>query len=90
MLQEYMLLVYLKNIKMKHTSNVKENLTWFLIAISPIAFGILIVVAVAIFISKYCSLDLNEDGIIVLPIFFLYTFIWGKIYRKVAGKSWLN
>lgn len=75
---------------MKDTSNLKENLSWFLIAISPITFGILVVVAISIFIAKHYGLNLDEDGIIVLPIFFLYTFIWAKIYRKVTCKSWLD
>ena len=75
---------------MKDKSKVKENLIWFLIAISPITLGILIVAAIAIFIEKQYGLNLNEDGFIILPIYFLYMFIWAKIYRKVTGVSWLN
>lgn len=71
-------------------SNKNENLSWFLIAISPITFGILIVVAISILIAKYYGLDLNEDGIIFLPIYFTYIFIWARIYRKVTGSSWLD
>ena len=75
---------------MKDTSKVKENLSWFLIAISPISFGSLIVATITILIAKNYGLDLSEDGIIVLPIYFLYTFIWAKIYHKVTGVSWLD
>lgn len=75
---------------MKLSHNTKENLTWFLIAISPITFGALIVLAITIFFAQRYGLDLNEDGIIALPIFFGYTFIWARIYRKVTGSSWLD
>jgi hypothetical protein len=75
---------------MKKTSNTKENLTWFLIAMSPTTFGVLVIAMITIFIGKYYGLNLNENGIIVLPIFFIYTFIWAKIYRKVTGRSWLD
>jgi hypothetical protein len=75
---------------MKNNSKVKENLSWFLIAISPISFGSLIVATIIILIAKHYGLDLSEDGIIVVPIYFLYTFIWAKIYRKVTGVSWLD
>lgn len=75
---------------MKDTSKVKEKLSWFLLGISPISFGSLIVATITILIAKHYDLDLSEDGIIVLPIYFLYTFIWAKIYRKVTGVSWLD
>jgi hypothetical protein len=67
-----------------------EGLIWFLILISPITLGILIVAEIAIFIAKHYDLNLNEDGIIILPIYLTYTFIWSKIYRKVNGSSWLD
>ena len=75
---------------MKNNSKVKENLSWFLLGISPISFGSLIVATITILIAKHYGLDLSEDGVIVLPIYFLYTFIWAKIYRKVTGVSWLD
>lgn len=68
----------------------KEKLSWLLIAISPITFGLLIVAAITILIAKHYVLNLNEDGIIILPIYFTYTFLWARIYRKVTGLSWLN
>jgi hypothetical protein len=68
----------------------KETLTWFLIAISPITFGILIVAEISIFITKHYDLNLNEDGVIILPIYFTYAFIWSRIYRKINGSSWLD
>lgn len=73
---------------MKQSKN--EGLTWFLLSISPITFGILIVAAITILIAKHYGLNLNEDGIIVLPIYFTYIFIWSRIYRKVSGSSWLD
>jgi hypothetical protein len=60
-----------------------KNLIWFLIAMSPIAFGMLVITVIAIFIARTYNLNLNEDGIILLPIFFIYTFIWVTIYHKV-------
>ena len=71
-------------------SNKNENLSWFLIAISPLAFGMLIIAAITLLIVKHYGLDINEDGIIVLPIAFTYIFIWARIYRKVTGSSWLD
>ena len=61
----------------------KENLIWVLIAMSPISFGILVITMIGIFIARTYNLNLNEDGIILLPIFFIYTFIWATIYHKV-------
>lgn len=75
---------------MKLSSNVKENLSWVLIFISPITFGALIVLAISIIVAKHYGLNLNEDGFIAVPIFLLYTFIWARIYRKVTGVSWLD
>jgi hypothetical protein len=71
-------------------SDKKETLSWLLLAISPITFGLLIVAAISILIAKHYGLNLNEDGIIVLPIYFTYTFLWARIYRKVTGLFWLN
>lgn len=71
-------------------SDKKETFTWFLIAVSPITFGLLIVAAISIIIAKHYDLNFNEDGIIILPIYFTYTFLWARIYRKVTGLSWLN
>jgi hypothetical protein len=71
-------------------SDKKETFTWFLIAVSPITFGLLIVAAITILIAKHYGLNLNEDGIIILPIYFTYTFLWARIYRKFTGSSWLN
>ena len=71
-------------------NNTKENLSWFLIFISPITFGALIVLVISMFIAKHYGLNLNEDGFIAIPIFFGYTFIWSRIYRKVTGTSWLD
>jgi hypothetical protein len=50
----------------------------------------LIVAAISILIAKHYDLNFNEDGVIVLPIYFTYTFLWARIYRKVTGSSWLN
>lgn len=71
-------------------SDKKETLSWLLLAISPITFGLLIVAAISIIIAKHYDLNFNEDGIIILPIYFTYTFLWAIIYRKVTGLSWLN
>jgi hypothetical protein len=71
-------------------SDKKETFTWFLIAISPITFGLLIVAAMSIIFAKNYDLNFKEDGIIILPIYFTYTFLWARIYRKVTGLSWLN
>ena len=75
---------------MKLNNNTKENISWFLIFISPITFGALIVAAITILIAKKYGLNLDEDGFIAVPVFFGYTFIWSKIYRKVTGTSWLD
>ncbi len=75
---------------MKLSPNTKENLSWFLIAISPITFGALIVLSISVLFAQRYGLNLNEDGFIAVPIFFGYTFIWARIYRKVTGSSWLD
>ena len=54
------------------SEETKENITWFLVAISPITFGNLIVCMVAFFITKCYCLNSDEYGFIVIPIFFLY------------------
>jgi hypothetical protein len=71
-------------------SDKKETFTWFLIAISPITFGLLIVATISIIIAKHYDLNFNDGGIIILPIYFTYTFLWARIYRKVTGLYWLN
>jgi hypothetical protein len=68
----------------------KENLTWFLVAISPITFGVLIVCLILITTAKYYNIDLKENGFIVVPIYIGYTWVWSYLYRTVAGHSWLD
>ena len=68
----------------------KENLTWFLVAISPITFGALIVCLITIIIGRYYKIDLKENGGIVVPIYIGYTWLWSYLYRKVTGHSWLD
>ena len=75
---------------MENLKKDKENLEWFLIAMSPITFGILIVVALYILTCRYFSIGLNECGFLVIPIYFIYTFIWGKCFKGVTGRSWLD
>lgn len=68
----------------------KEKLSWFLIAISPITFGILIVVAISILIAKHFDVNIEEGAIIVFPVYLMYTYTWARIFRKVEGFSWLD
>jgi hypothetical protein len=73
---------------MKKTT--RDNLHWLLIFLSPTVFGILIIAMIFILICKYYHIDMNENGILVLPIFFGYLYIWSKLYYKIVGHSWLD
>ena len=70
----------------------KENeiLSWFLITISPITFGVIIVLLIYILIAKYYNLNCNEYGSIFIPMYLCYCFVWSRICHKVIGTSWLE
>lgn len=61
----------------------KENLEWFLLFISPISFGVLIVIALYILSCKYFSIGLDECGFLIIPIYAIYIFIWAKIFKNI-------
>jgi len=62
---------------MKKTT--RDNLQWLLIFLSPTVFGVLIIAMIFILICKYYHIDMNENGILTLPIF-LDIFISGQSY----------
>jgi hypothetical protein len=67
-----------------------ENLEWFLVLISPISFGVLIVIALYILSCICFSISLDECQFLFIPIYAIYTFIWGKFFKSVSGQSWLD
>jgi hypothetical protein len=75
---------------MKNIKKGKENLEWFLVFISPISFGVLIVIALYILTCRCFSIGLDECGFLIIPIYAIYTLIWAKLYKHVSGTSWLD
>ena len=61
---------------------IKEKISWILLAFSPITFGIFIVFLYLLFSKDY--------EIFIIPIYFIYTFIWSRIWKKINGNSWLD
>jgi hypothetical protein len=75
---------------MSNLKKRKENLEWFLVFISPISFGLLIVLTLYILTCKYFSISLDEYGFLIIPIYAIYTLIWAKIFKHISGTSWIQ
>ena len=72
--------------------NVKEKLEFILILLSPITFGMIAIVALYIMICRmyFGTDDLNDYSFLVIPVALTYIFIWGKLFKLVTGRSWLD
>jgi hypothetical protein len=66
----------------------RDNLTWFLILISPLSLGIIIVLIISNILIRYFDVNLfKQGGLVLLITYLIYTLIWSKIFKKISGYS---
>jgi hypothetical protein len=67
-----------------------DELEWILILFSPITLGAVFPIAAHIAICSHYGFDFDEYGIMVLPLFLSYIWIWSKAFRSVTGHGFMD